>query len=66
MQCGAPMQRTACERVRAAAWVVEDRFGGEPENPRHIDLYIGEEDREDFEHTDPYYFHAWGATVQRL
>lgn len=62
--CGAPIEAPACDRVRAAAWVVDDRFSTGGENRMHLDLYIGEEDRADFETVNPYYFDTRGATVR--
>jgi hypothetical protein len=63
-RCGAPIEPRACERVKAAEWVVEDRFGGAVENRRHLDLYIGEEEGARFEADNPYYFDARGADVK--
>lgn len=43
-----------CETIKSADWVVTDRFHTEMDE-KHIDLYIGEEDRVDFT-TSPFYF----------
>lgn len=54
---GTPVDPAPCARLRDAEWVVRDEFtpgfGGE----RHVDLYIGEEDRHGF--TDSELWVAW-------
>ncbi len=65
-RCGGPIEQAACDRVRAANWIVEDRFSGGGGSRKHLDLYIGEEDHPNFEGTDQYYFDSRGATVKFL
>jgi hypothetical protein len=62
--CGADVDADVCARVRATAWVVDDRFSADPTDARHLDLYIGEEDRPDFEKQSPNYFELHEATVR--
>lgn len=64
--CGADVAGDVCVRVRGAAWVVDDRFSADSGEPRHLDLYVGEEDRAGFESQSPYYFEAHQATVRVL
>jgi hypothetical protein len=42
---------------------VDDRCSDDCSDRRHLDLYIGEEDRPDFEDQSPKYFEALGAVV---
>ena len=65
LSCGSDVDATVCARVKAAAWIVEDHCGA-CTDARHLDLYIGEEDRPDFEDTSPSYFDAHGAVVALL
>jgi hypothetical protein len=44
-----------CARLRAARWTVRDEFTPGLGGARHIDLYIGEEDRRDFTEESPNY-----------
>ena len=62
LSCGSDVDATVCARVKAAAWIVEDHCAA-CSDPRHLDLYVGEEDRPDFEDTSPSYFDAHGAVV---
>lgn len=62
LSCGSDVDVTVCERVKAAAWIVEDHCAA-CSDPRHLDLYIGEEDRPDFEDLSSSYFDAHGAVV---
>lgn len=64
--CGTEVDAAVCARVTAAPWVVDDRFAADPNDARHLDLYIGEEDRADFENESPNYFELHGATVKVL
>jgi len=61
--CGSGVDSSVCDHVRAAHWVVDDRCSIGCSNPKHLDLYIGEEDRANFEEDNPNYFEATGATV---
>ena len=65
MSCGSNVNEIVCARVRGAAWVVEDHCGG-CGDPKHLDLYVGEEDRPDFEDLSPSYFDTRGAVVALL
>ncbi len=52
----------ACGRLRAATWTIHDEFTPGLGGNKHIDLYVGEEDREDF--TDsPLYLTGVGARI---
>lgn len=62
VSCGSDVEAIVCARVKAAAWIVEDHCAA-CSDPRHLDLYIGEEDRLDFEDLSPSYFDAHGAVV---
>lgn len=62
-KCGGQVDRSLCDRVRAAAWVVDDRCSVGCTGPKHLDLYIGEEDRPKFEDDSPNYFEDDDATV---
>ncbi len=62
--CGSDIDATTCTRVRGAAWVVDDRFSADPSDPKHLDLYVGEEDEPNFEDQSPHYFEVHGASVR--
>jgi hypothetical protein len=61
---GSALDPAACGRMRSARWVVRDEFTPGLGGRRHLDLYLGEEDREDFEATSPRYLDSTGATVE--
>jgi hypothetical protein len=61
--CGADVDDSVCARVRSATWTVDDRCSGDCEDPHHVDLYIGEEDRPNFEDQSPNYFDTHTAVV---
>ncbi len=61
--CGRKVDSSVCDRVRAASWVVDDRCSVGCGDLRHLDLYIGEEDRPNFENDSPDYFEARDAAV---
>jgi hypothetical protein len=61
--CGSGADAGVCARLRGAAWVVADRFSADPNDPQHLDLYVGEEDQPDFEDESPNYFDVHQATV---
>jgi len=63
--CGTNVDAAACARVMGAAWTVDDRCIG-CGDPRHLDLYVGEEDRPNFEQDSPNYFDAHEAVVALL
>ena len=52
----------ACELVRSKTWIVRDRFTG-GEVGKHLDLYVGEQDRVDFGAKSPRSIHAVDAIV---
>ena len=52
-----------CQKVKASTWVVKDRFEAENSTNQHADLYVGLEDRPDYENTAPQYFDWVGATT---
>jgi hypothetical protein len=58
-----PVEPAACARFRQAHWVVEDAFTPGLGGARHVDLYIGEEDRPDFTDVSPIYIDASGAAL---
>jgi hypothetical protein len=58
-----PIDAGACARLRGAAWQVLDRFGPGFGGARHLDLYIGEEDRADFENQSPLVITTRAAVV---
>lgn len=64
--CGSEVADAVCARVQAAHWTVDDRCSVGCDDPRHLDLYIGEEDQPDFEDQSPNYFEAHGAAVALL
>ena len=57
--CGTDSQSTeaidprVCAQLRRASWVIRDRFTSGLGGPRHVDLYIGEEDRRGFAASSP-------------
>ena len=63
VSCGTDVDAAVCARVKGAAWAVDDRCSNGCTDPRHLDLYVGEEDRADFEDGSPDYFDAHGAVV---
>jgi hypothetical protein len=68
MACGAdistsePIAPGVCSKLSDRPWIVRDRFtvGGVG---KHIDLYLGEQDRSEFLTRNPLAIHARGATV---
>jgi len=64
--CGPGVDPVVCARVQGASWTVDDRCSVGCADPRHLDLYIGEEDRPNFESQNPNYFEARGAVVALL
>ena len=62
-QDGDPVEPAACQRFKAAKWAVEDAFTPGLGGARHVDLYIGEEDRPDFTDVSPIYIDATGAAL---
>ena len=58
----APIDADICGQITLASWVVRDRFTVKNVG-KHIDLYIGEEDREDFVQSSKRSIHVINATV---
>lgn len=59
-ECGdAPdVEAAVCEKLRESRWVIEDEFTPGLGGRRHIDVYLGEEDRVDFTQG------AWYTTLE--
>lgn len=64
--CGTDVEADVCARVERAAWTVDDHCSNGCTDPRHLDLYVGEEDQADFEDKSPDYFDTHGAVVALL
>lgn len=62
LDCG-NISKPACGQISNLTWVVSDRFGDDP-NEKHFDLYIGEEDRENFLKNHPLVFASDNAIVE--
>jgi hypothetical protein len=68
LECGIDMSnqthidQAVCDEIRAVTWVVRDRFTV-GEVGKHIDLYIGEEDRPNFVEDSPRAIHTRSASV---
>lgn len=60
---GTPIPAPVCTRLRQAAWVVTDQFNPGVGGPRHIDVYIGEENSPGFTE-GPWYCTLADATLQ--
>lgn len=58
---GDPMDTQACADFKAANWVVRDRFEATTER-RHIDLYIGQQDRTNMDN-NPHFVDQTGAST---
>ncbi|WP_322760863.1 substrate-binding domain-containing protein [Frankia sp. Cr2] len=59
---GSPVDAAGCTRLRAATWTVRDEFTPGLGGDKHIDLYIGEEDRVNFT-ASPLYLSGVGARI---
>jgi len=59
--CG-NISKPVCDQISSYVWTVSDRFGDDP-SEKHFDLYIGEEDRENYLQTHPLIFAANNASV---
>jgi hypothetical protein len=57
---GSPVDGGVCSRLVAASWVVGER-SGEPTGSRELALYIGEENRPDFDSVEPLVIATAGA-----
>ncbi len=52
---GTPLDTASATRFLSAEWNVQDQFTPGAGGSRHLDLYIGEEDRPDFTSSSPLY-----------
>jgi len=59
---GSAIDPAICVQLRSAHWVVRDRFTVGSVG-KHIDVYVGEEDQEDFLEKSPKVIHASDATM---
>lgn len=62
---GQSLSWATCEQIMNRQWVVTDRFHDDSK-PKHIDLYIGEEDRENFLYSNPFVFSLEKANILLL
>ncbi len=60
---GSRIDPASCDRLRRSTWTVRDEFTPGLGGARHIDLYIGEEDRAGFTDNSPLYLTAVGARI---
>ena len=60
---GTPVDQTMCQEVLGSTWTVSDRFEAGISTNRHADLYVGLEDRANYENTAPQYFDWIGVTT---
>ena len=60
---GTPVDPTMCQKVKASTWEVVDRFEAGISTNQHADLYVGLEDRANYENTAPQYFDWIGAAT---
>ena len=60
---GTPVEQTMCQEVLGSSWTVSDRFEAGISTNQHADLYVGLEDRPNYENTAPQYFDWIGATT---
>ena len=61
-QTGAPVDTGICSRIMAARWVVADHTD-KPAGSAEFRLYVGEEDRPDFESTSPLMIDSVNARI---
>ncbi len=52
---GTPLDTASATRLLSAEWNIQDQFTPGSGGTRHLDLYIGEEDRPSFTETNPLY-----------
>jgi hypothetical protein len=62
LDSGQPVDPAVCARIKAAHWVVNDRFTVGSVG-KHVDFYIGEETGSGFT-SSPWYFTGNDATVR--
>jgi hypothetical protein len=63
---GSAIDVHVCARLKASTWVVLDAFTPGLGGRRHIDLYIGEEDRVRFPDTSPSSITTRGSAIRRV
>jgi hypothetical protein len=63
---GTPLDTASANRLLSAEWNVQDQFTPGAGGARHLDLYIGEEDRPDFTETNPLYTTLVNVTIKFL
>lgn len=56
----------ACRKFRDARWTILDAFTPGLGGRRHIDLYVGEENRRDFVNDSPYSITTIGSAIHRI
>jgi hypothetical protein len=54
LESGGDPPKEVCERIRSAHWTIRDEFTPGLGGPRHIDIYIGEEQGPDFTNSQWY------------
>jgi hypothetical protein len=59
---GRSLSESACDAFQAADWVVRDRFTV-GQVGKHLDLYVGEQDRVDFLDRSPLAIHTTGGAI---
>lgn len=60
---GDPIDAQWCDQLKAASWIMDDEFTPGLGGQRHVDLYIGEEDRANFVRQSPKVIDTSGATL---
>lgn len=62
VRTGEPVDPRVCDSISRATWIVRDRFTVATV-AKHLDLYVGEQDRVDFLGRSPRAIHTLGATI---
>jgi len=62
---GSPIDTMACAKFSRSSWKVLDAFTPGLGGRRHIDLYVGEENRRDFVNTSPFSITTTGSRIRR-
>lgn len=60
---GTEINPPTCARIKTARWKISDRFELGLGGHKHLDLYIGEEDQEDFVNKSPKVISAKSASI---
>jgi hypothetical protein len=63
-QIAAEVDAQVCRLLQSKTWVVDDEFTPGLGGSKHVDLYIGEEDRDGFESTSPTFVDAEGVSLR--